>query len=67
MIGLVTSVVLALSQPKLPSSDPSASQWGYVALGWGITALVLVAYVVIVISRGRALSRRVPPEERRWM
>lgn len=67
MIGLVTSVVLALSQPKLPSSDPSSSQWGYVALGWGISAVVLVTYVIIIIMRGRSLSRRVPPEERRWM
>lgn len=67
MIALVTSVVLALGQPKAPSSDPSSTQWGYVALGWGITTVVLVAYAVIVIMRGRALSRRVPPEERRWM
>ena len=42
------------------------SDWGYVAMAWSITAVVLIAYAVWVILRGRALSRRVPPEDRRW-
>ena len=33
----------------------------------GITAVVLVAYATWMILRGRALSREVPPEDRRWM
>jgi hypothetical protein len=39
---------------------------GYIAAGW-LSALGLVgAYTAWVIVRGRRLSRRVPPEERRW-
>jgi hypothetical protein len=43
------------------------SPWGYVIVGWIITAVVVVAYVAITIQRGRALSRQVPAEEQRWM
>ena len=43
------------------------SDWAYVAMAWGIAAVVLVAYAIWIIVRGRALSRRVPPEDRRWM
>ena len=42
------------------------SDWGYFAMAWSITAVVLIAYAVWIILRGRALSRRVPPEDRRW-
>jgi hypothetical protein len=40
---------------------------GYVAAGYSITAVVLGGYVVRMMLRGRALSKRVPPEQRRWM
>ena len=43
------------------------SDWAYVAMAWGIAAVVLIAYAIWIITRGRALSRRVPPEDRRWM
>ena len=39
---------------------------GYVAAGWGITLVVVAGYAARTILRGRALARRVPPEERRW-
>jgi hypothetical protein len=39
----------------------------YVAIGWAIAVLALVIYAAVVITRGRALSKRVPPERRRWM
>jgi hypothetical protein len=39
---------------------------GYVAAGWGIAMVVIAAYAGRTIQRGRALARRVPPEERRW-
>lgn len=45
----------------------SESEWGYVIAGWAVTVAVIVAYAVWVIARGRALSRQVPPEDRRWM
>jgi len=43
------------------------SDWGYVIAGWSITAVVIGAYAVWIVLRGRTLSRRVPPEDRRWM
>jgi hypothetical protein len=43
------------------------SNWTYVWMGWGIATVTLVAYAGWVVARGRALSRRVPAERRRWM
>lgn len=39
----------------------------YVIAGYLITFVVLLTYVVRMLLRGRALSKRVPPEDRRWM
>jgi heme exporter protein CcmD len=39
---------------------------GYVAAGWGGTALLVAGYALSVLRRGRKLSRQVPPAERRW-
>lgn len=39
---------------------------GYVTAGWGISLAVLGAYAWRTVRRGRALSARVAPEERRW-
>lgn len=41
--------------------------WSAVALAWGVAGAVLVTYVVSILRRGRALARRVPEEEQRWM
>lgn len=54
------------SAALLAAIDP-AYQWWYVAAGWGIVLLVLVGYSIYLLRRGRSLSRRVPPEDRRWM
>ena len=43
------------------------SEWTYVALGWSVAAVVLGTYVALLLRRGRSLSQRVPPDERRWM
>lgn len=39
---------------------------GYVAAGWGIPLVVLIAYSARTVLRGRRLATQVPPEERRW-
>lgn len=39
---------------------------GYVAAGWTIPLVVLGAYAVRLVQRGRDLSRQVPDEDRRW-
>jgi hypothetical protein len=41
--------------------------WGYVIFGWSVAIAAVVIYTVVILARGRALSRRVPPERRRWM
>lgn len=40
---------------------------GYVFAGWGLGLAVIGLYAWSVIRRGRALSRHVPPQRRRWM
>jgi hypothetical protein len=39
---------------------------GYVAAGWLTAVGVIGGYAVLVVRRGRKLSRVVPPEARRW-
>lgn len=43
------------------------SNWGYIIIGWGVTGGALGLYSSRLLLRGRALSRRVPEERRRWM
>jgi hypothetical protein len=40
---------------------------GYVFAGYGLVFGTLIAYSVRTLLRGRALSKQVPPEDRRWM
>jgi len=39
---------------------------GYVAAGWAIPLVLLAAYSLRTVRRGRKLAERVPAEERRW-
>ncbi len=39
----------------------------YVVAGYGISAIVLAAYVGWTLRRGRALSRQVPADRRRFL
>ncbi|MGE3620726.1 MAG: heme exporter protein CcmD [Acidimicrobiia bacterium] len=38
----------------------------YVVAGWAVPVLAFGAYALRVLRRGRALSRQVPREQRRW-
>ena len=40
--------------------------WGYVAAAWIIVMGTFLVYAIVTIVRGRALSKQVPPERRRW-
>ncbi len=40
---------------------------GYIAAGWSVSAALLAGYAVMILLRGRRLSRRVTPRRRRWM
>jgi hypothetical protein len=39
---------------------------GYVAAAWGGAFALIGGYTAVTLRRGRKLSRRVPPGERRW-
>lgn len=41
--------------------------WDNVAWGYVIVIGALIAYSAWVLVRGRRLSKRVPPEDRRWL
>lgn len=40
--------------------------WPYVAAAWVIVLGGIGVYALVTVMRGRRLSRRVPPEKRRW-
>lgn len=40
--------------------------WPYVIAAYLIVLGAFLAYAVVTILRGRALSKQVPPERRRW-
>jgi CcmD family protein len=39
---------------------------GYLALGYGATGVVLVAYAIRLLRRGRSLERQARPEDLPW-
>jgi hypothetical protein len=39
---------------------------GYLAVGWGMSLVLLGGYALALVRRGRRLSAQVPPEDRRW-
>lgn len=39
---------------------------GYLVAGYAVMLGVLALYALRLLWRGRALTRAVPPEERRW-
>lgn len=59
MLAAVTSLVLA-------ASGTASGTWPYVIASWIIVFGAIAAYAVVTVVRGRRLSRRVPPEKRRW-
>jgi hypothetical protein len=40
--------------------------WGYVIAAWVIVMGAYAVYALLTVLRGRALSKQVPPERRRW-
>jgi hypothetical protein len=67
LLSTVLSGVTALAGVVADAAYNSPSEWGYVVAGWGIVIAAFVIYTVLVLRKGRALSRQVPPEDRRWV
>ncbi len=40
--------------------------WPYVIAAWTIVLGAFLVYALVTVLRGRALSKQVPPERRRW-
>ena len=40
--------------------------WVYVTVAWVVVLGTLAVYAATIVSRGKRLSRQVPPEDRRW-
>ena len=41
--------------------------WEFVIAGYSVVFVTIIAYAVIVVRQGRALSKKVPAERRRWL
>lgn len=71
MFATVSATVLAAGQvllQVLAQADTSVpDDVGYVYGAYGLVVVVLVGYAAFTIRRGRAVGRRLPPEDRRWM
>lgn len=44
----------------------SENEWSYVLVGWAIIILGIATYALLVVRKGRQLSKQLPPDERRW-
>ena len=62
MTAMLATVAVLLAQV-----GDSSTQWGYVAAGYALVLGGVALYVLLVIRKGRQLSRHVDPEDRRWM
>jgi hypothetical protein len=66
MIAALVSLPFIVGQAEpLPYHIPNA--WNYVLVGWGVVIIGSVLTVVLMMRKGRRLSRQLPPRERRWM
>ncbi len=57
----LVATVLAQADREVPD------EMGYVWAAYGLTIVLIVSYAVFTIRRGRAVSKQLPPEDRRWM
>jgi hypothetical protein len=70
MPSLLTHVLAAALQttPQVAAEQGDvANDWWYVAAAYGLTIVVIAAYAVWTVRRGRAVGGRLPAEDRRWM
>jgi hypothetical protein len=51
----------------LADSGVPQNPWPFVIAGYVVMGLGLVGYAALTIVRGRRLSRRVSPSDRRWL
>jgi heme exporter protein CcmD len=49
------------------TANQAGHYWFYVGVGYGAAFVALGGYTVRTLLRGRRLSRKLPPDQRRWM
>ena len=67
---MITALVTTLAGLATLLAQESASvpdEMGYVWASYALVVGVLAGYAVYTIRRGRAVGKRLPPDERRWM
>jgi heme exporter protein CcmD len=67
---VITAVVTTLASLATLLAQENASvpdEMGYVWASYALVVAVLAGYAVVTIRRGRAVGKRLPPDERRWM
>lgn len=60
------SSILASVVGAVVAAGTATNTWPYVIVSWLVVFGSLAVYAVVTVVRGRRLSRRVPPEDRRW-
>lgn len=50
----------------LAASVLAYTDLGTILAGWGVTVAGVAGYALLLVRRGKRLSRIVPPEDRRW-
>lgn len=67
LAGLASGFASGLTSVLAQTGSDVPDEMGYVWGSYALVVVVLVGYAVVTIRRGRAVGRRLPPEERRWM
>lgn len=65
-MSAVLAVVAVLADEGFTAYGNS-NQWAFVAAGWAAVVVGFTVYAILLIRKGRQLSKQVPPEDRRWM
>jgi hypothetical protein len=63
----LTVLGAVLAQADQVDAYGNPNEWGYVLFGWAAAIVGIALYAVLVLRKGRQLSKQVPPEDRRWM
>lgn len=63
---IIARLVMVLAEVTEVAEGTAENTWPYVAASWVVVLGSIAAYAVLTVVRGRRLSRRVPPERRRW-
>jgi len=67
VIAVASSAAVPALHAVLADATPSYDRWSFIIAAWAISAVVLGAWVIMILRQARAIAPEVPPAERRWM